>query len=110
MRLSGVFAGLLLFALWPISGQSASDAIPNFAPNDSTSWFPDRPLGDDSLPPESGMGPVLSDPQHPYTPNDEGRSTGVQPTYLIADVNNPILKPWAAAQMMKANEEVLAGG
>jgi hypothetical protein len=67
-------------------------------------------LGDDFLPPESGIGPILSDPQHPYTPNDEGRSTGVQPTYRIADVNNPILKPWAAAQMKKANEEVLAGG
>src|SRR5205085_3966733 len=38
---------------------AASDAIPNFAPDDRTSWFPDRPMGDDFLPPASGPGPVL---------------------------------------------------
>ena len=32
-----------------------------------------------------------------------------RPTYRIADVTNPILKPWAAEQMRKANEEVFNG-
>ena len=62
---------------------------------------------DDFLPPESGPGPVLSDRAHPYVANnDEGR----QPTFRVADLTNPILKPWAAAQMKTANDEVLAGG
>ena len=107
----GVATGALVsLLLWPASGQSASGqgAIPNFAPDDRTSWFPDRPAGDDFLPPVSGPGPILADPAHPYTPNDEGRNTGIQPTYRIADVGNPILKPWAAAQMRKSNDEVLA--
>jgi hypothetical protein len=79
--------------------------IPDFAPDDHTSWFPDRPAGDDFLPPPSGPGPVLADKGHPYVPNGEG-----QPTYRVADLSNPILKPWAVAQMKKANDEVLAGG
>src|SRR6185369_4686999 len=107
-------AGLLVCALlWPAFaeiGASGAPAIPIFAPDDRTSWFPDRPMGDDFLPPPSGPGPVLADPKHPYTPNDEGRNTGVQPTYRIADLSNPILQPWAREQMKKANDEVLAGG
>jgi len=67
-------AGLTICALlWPAVGQSASSpaqTIPNFAPDPITSWFPDRPMGDDFLPPASGPGPVLADPKHPYTPND----------------------------------------
>ncbi len=80
-----------------------------FAPDDSTSWFPDREAGDDYLPPASGPGPVLADPAHPYVPNDGGRNTGRQPTYRIADLTNPILQPWTIAPMKKANDEVLAG-
>jgi hypothetical protein len=110
----GVVAGLLVFAFGiPCLRPGAfaqGQAIPNFAPDDRTSWFPDRPMGDDFLPPASGAGPVLADPAHPYTPNDEGRNTGVQPTYRIADLSNPILQPWAREQMKKANDEVLAGG
>jgi len=110
----GVIAGLLVSAAaLPCFGQSAPAAnqtIPIFAPDDRTSWFPDRPTGDDYLPPPSGPGPVMSDPAHPYTPNDEGRNTGVQPTYRIGDLSNPILQPWARAQMKKTNDEVLAGG
>jgi hypothetical protein len=54
---AGVIAGLLVSALfWPNFGQTAPAAIPNFAPDDRTSWFPDRPMGDDYLPPPSGPG------------------------------------------------------
>ena len=88
LKQMGVVAGLLVFAFgWPtLSASAPNQAIPNFAPDDRTSWFPDRPMGDDYLPPPSGPGPVLADPAHPYTPNDEGRNTGVQPTYRIADL------------------------
>jgi hypothetical protein len=47
----------------------------------------------------------MSDPKHPYVPNGGGR----QSTYRVADLNNPILKPWAIDKMKKANDEVLAG-
>src|SRR4051812_9227492 len=95
-RMIAVATGVICTLAWSPSRLIASDtgAIPIFAPDDRTSWFPDRPAGDDFLPPESGPGPVLADPHHPYTPNDEGRNTGVQPTYRIADVTNPILQPW----------------
>ena len=34
---------------------------------------------------------------------------GVQPSYRIADLSNPNLKPWVKEQMKKDNDEVLAG-
>jgi hypothetical protein len=53
-----------------------------------------------------GGPPVISnDPAHPYVPNN----TGKQPTYRIADLTNPNLKPWVKERMKKDNEEVLSG-
>ena len=49
--------------------------------------------------------PVSQDPAHPFVPNGVGR----QPTYRIADLTNPNLKPWVKEHMKKDNEEVLAG-
>ena len=49
--------------------------------------------------------PVTNDPKHPYVPNGQGR----QPTYRIADLSNPNLKPWVKEIMKKDNDEVLAG-
>jgi hypothetical protein len=89
--------------------QPANAPIPNFAPNDRTSWHPDRLDGDNFLPPVSGPGPVLSRPDHPYVPNGEGDFVATNPTYRIADLSNPILKPWAVEQMARDNDAVLAG-
>jgi hypothetical protein len=75
----------------------------DFAPDAETSWIP---VGDDYLPPDSGPGPVTSDPAHPYVPNF---TPGKMPTYRVADLSNPILQPWAKDQMRKANDDVLAG-
>src|SRR5882757_1702785 len=82
----------------------AAQGLPNFAPDDATAWVPDRPTGDDFLPPASGPGPVMSVKDRPYVPNGQG-----QPTYRIADLSNPILRPWAIEKMKKANDEVIAG-
>jgi hypothetical protein len=82
----------------------AADAIPNFAPNDSTGWVPARPAGDEFIPPPTGAGPVQAEPGHPYTPNGQG-----QPTYRIADVTNPILQPWVVERLKAANDGVRAG-
>jgi hypothetical protein len=49
--------------------------------------------------------PVTNDPKYPYVPNGQGR----QPTYRIADLTNPNLKPWAKEIMKKDNDEVIAG-
>ena len=93
-------------ALWPaLAADSAKDAIPNFAPTPTTAWSTNRPTMDDFIPPASGPGPVMSDPAHPYVPNGGGR----QPTYRIADLTNPILKPWVIEKMKKANDDVMAG-
>jgi hypothetical protein len=101
-----------LFALSLISGSEAQTAasIPDFAPNDHTSWHPDRPDGDNFLSPESGAGPVVSRPGYPYVPNgDESDFAGTNPTYRVADLTNPILQPWVIAQMRRDNDEVIAG-
>jgi hypothetical protein len=105
-----ITAGVLLCgtALWPAVAAEGTPnqgaPVPNFAPDGSTAWTSDRPKSDDFLPPPSGPGPVMSDKAHPYVPNGQG-----QPTYRVADLTNPILKPWVVEQMRKANEQVLAG-
>ena len=82
----------------------AQGAIPDFAADSSTAWVLDR-TRDDLLPPVSGPGPITFDQAHPYIPNGHGP----HPTYRVSDVGNPILQPWAAAQMKKTNDDVLAG-
>jgi hypothetical protein len=97
-------------ALWPSDGLMGEDqpaALSSLAPDVATAWQVNHPDGDDYLPPEKGPGPVKFDPAHPFVPTDPASST--QPTYRIADLTNPILKPWAVEQMRKANAEVLNG-
>jgi hypothetical protein len=87
-----------------LAAQPTPSTIPNFAPNSTTGWVPARAAGDDFISPESGPGPVVSEPGRPYIPNGQG-----QPTYRIADLTNPILKPWMIEPMRRANDEVRAG-
>jgi|HubBroStandDraft_6_1064221.scaffolds.fasta_scaffold269628_2 hypothetical protein len=49
--------------------------------------------------------PVVNDHAHPYVAN----GTKAQPTFHIADLSNPNLKPWVKERMKKDNDEVLAG-
>src|SRR5262249_40925785 len=49
--------------------------------------------------------PLTYDPNHPYVPNGQR----AQPTYRIADLTHPNLKPWVKERMKKDNDEVLAG-
>jgi hypothetical protein len=63
-------------------------------------------VADDFQPPASGPGPVTYEKDHPYVPNnDKGR----QVTFRIADLTNPILKPWAIERMREQNELAAAG-
>jgi len=100
-------------ALWPVS--AAENAIPNFGMDSRVGWIagvPDskEPIGDDFLPPpDGGPGPVMSDPAHPYIDNTYATRMGIQPTFHVADLTNPILQPWVREELRKVNTRVLAG-
>src|SRR5258708_2089980 len=107
----GVLAILALGVCTPGPAPGAARAsFPNFAPNGIVGWIASgKGFGVDFVQPPSGPGPVTNDPAYPYLTNAEAARTGRQPTYRVADLTNPILKPWAIEQMRKANEEVIAG-
>jgi hypothetical protein len=54
-------------------------------------------------------GPVFNDPAHPRISNAQAARTHKQPSYRIADLSNPNLKPWVVERMKKDNAEVLTG-
>ena len=79
------------------------DGIPNLA-SSSFAWLA---AGADWLDPPSGLrGPIRNDPDHPFHGNTAGPG---QVTLRIGNYKDPVLKPWAAAQMLASNEEVLSG-
>jgi hypothetical protein len=86
---------------WQTAAANPDSPVPNLAHAD-TGWFP---VGDDFLTPAAGPGPVVSDPTHPYYSNQSGR----QATYRVADLTNPILKPWVAERLRAANANSLSG-
>jgi hypothetical protein len=92
-----------LTLLPPTGGAEPNTPIANLAPDNMTGWL--KGPGDEFIQPESGPGPIKSDPALPYVSNAVAR----QETVKIADLTNPILQPWVREQMRKANEEVLAG-
>jgi hypothetical protein len=89
---------------WPapvVSAASASTSgMPDFSLN-GVGW-----VATDSnfLPPKSGPGPVTSDLAHPFVSNN----TGDQPTFRVANLDNPILMPWVKEELRKRNEVVLS--
>jgi len=98
-------AGLAAWAIsTPASAQvPAKDKIPVLAA-DNLGWisaggFLDPPVG-------TGHGPIRQDPAHPFHGNLDGPG---QVTPTIGNVKDPVLKPWAAAQMQASNDEVLTG-
>src|SRR5215475_1455443 len=105
-----VTAGVLAGAVYLVGSLSfsamAESEPPDFAPNPNIGWYAYNRL---FIAPASGAGPVQQDPAHPYVSNDEFRVTGRQPTQHLADLNNPILQPWARDVIRKRNELVLSG-
>jgi hypothetical protein len=87
------------------SGAVAADSgvIPPFAFTNG-GW---QAAGVVLLPPESGPGPVLDMPGRPRIGNNLELG---QPTFPMADLNNPILQPWAREAVKRVNDKVAAGG
>jgi hypothetical protein len=104
--MGGVLAGVLSLAAGLSATATAQAAPPDFAPNANIGWYAyNRAF----IPPPSGPGPVQQDRAHPYVSNDDFRVTGQQPTERVADLDNPILQPWAREVIRKRNEDVLSG-
>jgi hypothetical protein len=97
----GVLAGLVCPMLMTGVAAQPKASPPDFSSGE-VGWIP---IGNDFIAVPGGPQPVTFDPHHPYVPN----GTGGQPTYRIADLSNPNLKPWVKERMKKDNDEVLAG-
>jgi hypothetical protein len=93
-------------AALPPAAAVENGKIPDLTLHSQAGWME---IGDELLAPPSGPGPVTNDPRYPYVDNGAARRRGIQPTYRIANLDNPILQPWAKDQMKKANDEILGG-
>jgi hypothetical protein len=91
-------AGLLGAGIAPALAQQAG---PDFSSN-KAAWVS---MGGEWTPLPDSPSPVKQDPGHRYVPNN----TAEQPTFRMADVNNPNLTQFAKDSLKKSNEEVLAG-
>ena len=108
-RMSLLAIGALTAWIWTASDlrlaaeQGAS--IPDFSSKDAAWVFG---LGDYiAIPGEPS--PTRNDPAHRYVSNNEFRASGAQPTYRIADLSNPNIKPWAKEVMKQENNKALSG-
>jgi hypothetical protein len=93
-------SGLLCLVLAAGEGL-AQKAPPDFSANQA-GWLA---FLNDFTAPESGPKPTTYDPKYPFVQNNSGQ----QPTFRVADLSNPNIKPWAKDSMRRANDEVLAG-
>jgi hypothetical protein len=87
-------------AFAPASGQD-KPRPPDFS-SGNTGWVT---IGVEWTGVPGGAQPVGCDPAHPCV----GNNTGRQPTFKMADANNPNLTLFAREELKKANEEVLRG-
>jgi hypothetical protein len=100
---STVVAALGIAGLAFASPASAQGKIPDLA----SSTFAWLSAGADWRDPPAGMrGPIRHDPDHAYHGNLDGPG---QVTVRLGNWKDPVLKPWAAAQMKASNDEVLSG-
>src|SRR5260370_34923249 len=102
VALTGLFCACAA-TFWSVSGAAA--AVPEFSPNSSVGWIA---LGGQFIRPPSGAGPITDDPAHPRVTNEDFRLTGKQQTFPVADLNNPILQPWARQRLKPRNESILS--
>ena len=95
-------AALLSAAASAAPAQQTGPRIPNFASDATVGWLS---AGTEYIAPDSGPGPVTNDPKYPYVPNGARE----QPTFRVADLDNPILQPWVKEALRKVNERTISG-
>jgi hypothetical protein len=102
------FAALLcagaVFNFSPSQGAAANKAVPDFMAAGGA-WDMINANATDYVDPPTGAKPVTNDPKYPHI----GNLQKGQKTDRVADLNSPILKDWAKAQMKKTNDAVLRG-
>ena len=106
LRAGGILAGLLCAGA-ALSPAAAQDKAPAKAPpldlsSGDTGWVS---AGGEWIAKPGSPPPVSFDPAHPYVPNNIGK----QPTFRIADLNNPNLTQFAKEGLKKSNDEVMRG-
>ena len=105
-----IIAGASLIASAALGADTPAPRLPSGIPDFSSGnmgWASD---GVEFFPvPGEKFHPVSNDPAHPFCGNRIMPKCGNRITAPIADTSNPILQPWAAAQMKKTNAEILAG-
>jgi hypothetical protein len=109
-RRSLLAIGALSASIWmasePRLAAEQGAPIPDFSSNNAAWVFG---TGDYiAIPGEPS--PTGNDPAHPYISNNEFRARGLQPTYRVADLSNPNIKPWAKEIMKRENDKALSGG
>jgi hypothetical protein len=97
-------SGLFWAASGPMLAAEPGASTPDFSSNDAAWVLAER--DGDYIPIPGGASPTRNDPGHPHV----GNGAGKQPTYRIADLTNPNIKPWAKESMKRENDKVLAGG
>jgi len=85
----------------------SAHAIPQFA-SANFGWQSNLEDWEDP-PPGVGHGPIKNDPAYPFRNNTEGNRAGTGATKRITNTKDPVLKPWAAAQIQATNDEILQG-
>jgi len=100
---AGTAAILAGVAAWTAASPASAEQIPQFSA-EGLGWIGVGGFLDP--PPGTGHGPIKQDPAHPFHGNLDGPG---QVTHALGNTKDPILKPWAAAQMLASNEEVLSG-
>ena len=110
----GLLAGMVGFglALLPLGDAEGAPApkkagaakaaakIPNFAPDSGVGWLA---AGTEFIALPDGPHPVTNDKAYPYVPNGRGE----QPTFRVAEIDNPILLPWVKDTLKRINGRVL---
>jgi hypothetical protein len=100
----GALAGLAFAAAPRLAAEQGSSA-PDLS-SDDAAWVL---ANGDYIAVPGGPSPVHNDAAHPYVTNNTFRATGAQPSFRVADLSNPNIKPWAKEIMKRENDKVLAG-
>src|SRR5438105_3912354 len=107
LKIAAVAAGLLISSS---ASAPANETVPRLG-GDGMGWainWWDFIL---DPPPGSGHGPIKTDPRYPYNSQIQngGLFRGGEFTPAISNARDPILKPWAAQQMERSNQELISG-